>query len=67
MTTQVQKVGGELMAFERIASELPPASSEQYKWWLNNGMLDHKVISRAHQALAVLRIRVLIYMLKASL
>ncbi|KAL7660162.1 Inositol-1,4,5-trisphosphate 5-phosphatase 1 [Aspergillus niger] len=38
MTTQVQKVGGELMAFERIASELPPASSEQYKWWLNNGI-----------------------------
>ncbi|GAA89592.1 SacI domain and endonuclease/exonuclease/phosphatase family protein [Aspergillus luchuensis IFO 4308] len=38
MTTQVQKVDGELIAFEHIASELPPASSEQYKWWLNHGI-----------------------------
>ncbi|GFN19313.1 inositol polyphosphate 5-phosphatase [Aspergillus tubingensis] len=38
MTTQVQKVDGELIAFDHIASELPPASSEQYKWWLNQGI-----------------------------
>lgn len=42
MTTQVQKVDGELIAFDHIASELPPASSEQYKWWLNQGMLGYR-------------------------
>lgn len=68
MTTQVHEVDGGLLAFERMASELPPASSEHHKWWLNNGMLSHKTVPQARQALAVLQIHFLIPMFtKASL